>query len=99
MFKSESRTAVPTEKGLSPAKLGNLLILKGFSVDHIKDCGFNWVILGHSERRNLKEIVETDAFIATKALKAVEKGLNVMYCVGEKLEEREADKTFAVLEG
>jgi len=34
----------------------------------IKDSGIRWVILGHSERRHLPELKETDETIATKVL-------------------------------
>ncbi|KAI1722123.1 triosephosphate isomerase domain-containing protein [Ditylenchus destructor] len=57
----------------------------------IKDIGLNWVILGHSERRHV--FGETDALIADKAVHAINTGLSVIYCIGEKLEEREAGQT------
>lgn len=65
----------------------------------IKDVGADWVILGHSERRHLPQIKESDAFIAEKARYALsDAALNVIYCVGELLEEREAGETLAVCE-
>jgi len=60
----------------------------------IQDCGVNWVILGHSERRNV--FGETDELIGEKVGFALQSGLNVLPCIGEKLEEREAGKTTEV---
>ena len=57
----------------------------------IKDCGCEWVILGHSERRHV--FGETDALIGDKVAFALESGLHLIPCIGEKLEEREAGKT------
>lgn len=57
----------------------------------IKDLGLNYVILGHSERRNV--FGETDELIGEKIEHAISEGLIVIACIGEKLEEREAGKT------
>lgn len=57
----------------------------------IKDVGLEWVIIGHSERRHIFN--ESDALIADKTKHAIDFGLNVIFCIGEKLEEREAGKT------
>ncbi|CAJ0579986.1 unnamed protein product, partial [Mesorhabditis spiculigera] len=57
----------------------------------IKDLGLEWVILGHSERRHV--FGETDDLIADKTVHALGAGINVIFCIGEKLEEREAGKT------
>ncbi|CAH0390934.1 unnamed protein product [Bemisia tabaci] len=61
----------------------------------IKDVGADWVILGHSERRNV--FGENDVLIAEKTIHALETGLSVIACIGEKLEEREAGQTEAVV--
>lgn len=61
----------------------------------IKDVGANWVILGHSERRNV--FGESDQLIGEKVKHALEAGLNVLPCIGEKLEERESGKTEEVV--
>lgn len=57
----------------------------------IKDLGLSYVILGHSERRHV--FGEGDELIAAKTVHAIENGLTVIFCIGEKLDEREADKT------
>ncbi|KAG8269067.1 triosephosphate isomerase [Homalodisca vitripennis] len=88
----------------------------------IKDVGVNWVILGHSERRNIfGESDEARAgyveravdrggeganqlghrvvwgLVADKVAHALDQGLSVIACIGEKLEEREAGQTEAVV--
>lgn len=57
----------------------------------IKDMGLNWVILGHSERRHV--FGESDMTVGTKVRMALDNNLNVMACIGEKLDERESGKT------
>ncbi|XP_077231122.1 triosephosphate isomerase, chloroplastic-like [Tasmannia lanceolata] len=64
------------------------------SVEQLKDVGCKWVILGHSERRHV--IGEDDQFIGKKTAYALSQNLKVIACIGEKLEEREAGKTFDV---
>jgi triosephosphate isomerase len=60
------------------------------------DIGCTYVIIGHSERR--QHLRETDEII-NKKIKAVRKSdLGVIFCIGESLEEREAGKTFEILE-
>jgi len=57
----------------------------------VKDCGGSWVILGHSERRHV--FGESDELIGDKVAFALQSGLDIIPCIGEKLEEREAGKT------
>lgn len=61
----------------------------------IQDCGASWVILGHSERRNV--FGEADQMVGEKVGFALQAGLSVIPCIGEKLEEREADQTTEVV--
>jgi triosephosphate isomerase (TIM) len=60
------------------------------------DLGCKYVILGHSERRH--KLGETDAFINQKVRVAFAAGLDVIFCVGETLEQRQASQTEAVLD-
>lgn len=66
------------------------------SMDMLLDVGCKSVLIGHSERRHI--LKETDALINAKVLAARKAGLQVVLCVGELLEEREADRTNAVLD-
>lgn len=57
--------------------------------------GCKYVILGHSERR--QHHGETDAKVAAKAARVIEKGLKPIICVGETLAQREAGETMQVI--
>ncbi len=59
--------------------------------------GCSFVILGHSERRQL--FGETSAIVNRKVKKALEEGLRVILCVGETLHEREIGVTESVITG
>jgi len=58
------------------------------SVNMLKDMGVDWVIIGHLERRYV--FGESDQLIADKIQFALQSGLRVILCIGERLEEREA---------
>ncbi|RWA09351.1 hypothetical protein EKO27_g5749 [Xylaria grammica] len=65
------------------------------SVQHLKDSGIDWSILGHSERRTI--LGETDEVVASKTKYATENGVSVIWCCGESLEQREAGQTLDVI--
>ena len=65
------------------------------SADMLKDLGVEYVIIGHSERRQY--FAETDETVNLKVKKALEKGLIPILCVGESLEEREAGITMDII--
>ncbi|MGA9864128.1 MAG: triose-phosphate isomerase [Terriglobales bacterium] len=60
------------------------------------DLGCKYVILGHSERRH--KLGESDAFINQKVRVALAAGLDVILCVGETMEQRNANQTEARLD-
>jgi len=62
----------------------------------LKELFVRYVILGHSERREYYK--ENDFWINKKVVKALEKNLRPILCVGEKLEDREAGNTESVIE-
>ncbi len=67
------------------------------SAEMLKDANCTYVILGHSERRHTIGKGEDDAEINAKVRAAVAAGITPILCVGEKLEERDAEQTEAVL--
>jgi triosephosphate isomerase len=62
----------------------------------LRDAGATWVILGHSERRQIHH--ETDDLVAKKVTRAMTTGPRPIVCVGETLAERESGTTLAVVE-
>ena len=61
------------------------------SVEMLKEIGVEWVILGHSERRQY--FGETDETVNAKTLQALKNGFTPIICVGETLEQFEANET------
>lgn len=66
------------------------------SADMLKSIGVNTVILGHSERRAYFH--ETDAMLAFKVDTALKHDMNVIFCFGEELKDRQSDNHFNVVE-
>jgi len=66
------------------------------SVKMLKDAGCQYVIIGHSERRQF--FAETNETVNKKLKTALKHGLTPIVCVGENLHEREAGKTFEVIQ-
>ncbi|MDI6606559.1 MAG: triose-phosphate isomerase [Candidatus Omnitrophota bacterium] len=66
------------------------------SAQMLKDAGCQFVIIGHSERRQY--FAETNGSVNKKLKAALKYGLTPIVCIGETLKEREANSTFKVLE-
>ena len=66
------------------------------SAPMLKEAGASYVIVGHSERRN--DHHESNDLVRQKAEAAWRAGLVSIICVGEKLEERESEKTLDIIE-
>ena len=66
------------------------------SADMLKSIGVNIVILGHSERRAY--FYETDSMLAFKVDTALKHDMNVIFCFGEELKDRQSDNHFNVVE-
>lgn len=74
---------------------GNGAFTGELSCEMLKDAGCTYVIIGHSERRHI--LGETDELINKKIAAAINSGLLPIFCVGELLEERKAEKTSEVV--
>ena len=65
------------------------------SGEMVKEAGANFVILGHSERRNIYK--ENNVLINKKIKKALKLGIRIVLCIGESLAERGQNKTETVI--
>jgi len=66
------------------------------SAEMLKDCGANYVITGHSERR--MDHGELDRVVKSQTVAAWRAGLKAILCVGELIGERKAELTLKVIE-
>ncbi len=66
------------------------------SPDMLRDIACEYVIVGHSERRAM--MGETSDVVAAKFMAALSAGLTPILCVGETLQERESNRTEAVID-
>jgi triosephosphate isomerase len=66
------------------------------SAEMVREAGAEYVIIGHSERRRL--FGETDATVNKRLIAALGAKLTPIVCIGETLEEREANETLDVLD-
>jgi triosephosphate isomerase len=74
------------EKGAYTGEISPLMLV---------DIGCQYVIVGHSERRQYFN--ESDDIVNRKIKAAKKTGLGIIFCIGETLEEREAGRTFDIL--
>lgn len=66
------------------------------SAPMLAEFGCEYIILGHSERRSL--FGESSALVAAKCIAVQQAGLTPVLCIGETLEQREADQVKAVID-
>ena len=76
----------PAEEGAFTGEIAPSMLL---------DLGCQWALAGHSERRHI--FGETDEQVGAKMAFGLEKGLKMILCIGEKIEERRAGNVEAVL--
>ncbi len=66
------------------------------SIEMLKDLGVHFVLTGHSERRHV--LHEPSELVAKKANAVYAAGLTLVHCVGEKMEQRDANLTLPVVQ-
>jgi len=76
-----AQNAYPTQNGAFTGEIG---------LDHLNEFGIKTILIGHSERRHI--LGETQEFIAKKFDYFKDQGFEIVYCVGEPKEVREAGK-------
>jgi triosephosphate isomerase len=94
---------------LQTAKGSNIIVAAQNMADHedgaytgevsaimLKDLGIEMVVLGHSERRQYYG--ETNNIINEKVKIALKHGFEIILCIGETLNEREANQTFTIID-
>ncbi len=76
-----AQNSYPTQNGAFTGEIG---------VDQLEEFGIQTILIGHSERRHI--LGESQEFIAQKFEYFKNLGFEIVYCVGEPLEKREASK-------
>lgn len=66
------------------------------SAQHVRDLGLGFTLIGHSERRHL--FLEDEELLHQKTKKAIKEKIGLIYCVGEKLADKESKQTTAILQ-
>ena len=66
----------------------------GGNGEMLKSVGSEFVIIGHSERRDIFK--EGDSLLLEKLKSASEEGLKVVFCIGESLSEKEQNQTLNI---
>jgi triosephosphate isomerase len=66
------------------------------SADMLLNIGIDTVIIGHSERRAY--FAESDAILSKKVIAGLQKGMRIMFCFGEELEDRKSGNHFKLIE-
>ncbi len=77
----------PAEEGAFTGEISPMML---------KELGCTYALTGHSERRHV--LGEDDAFVGKKTAYALEQGMNVVLCIGETIEQREAGEVEKILE-
>ncbi len=65
------------------------------SIEMLKSVGVNSVIIGHSERR--KYFNENDFILSKKTKTAIDNSMNIIFCIGEELSDREKGNHFELI--
>ena len=84
----------------------NVSVHRGFgaftgeiSADMLRSINVNWTLVGHSERRSGFDMEgESSSLVATKTANAIASSMSTVVCVGETLEERQAERTMEVVQ-
>lgn len=94
---SETLQGVDVGIGIQNIYPSKLAAFTGEScVEQIKDFNLQYVLLGHSERRQF--LAESNEFLNQKLKHTLEAGMKVVFCIGETLEQRESGATNSIIE-